>query len=333
MADGVYIQSLIGETSASAWFEKPKNTYYKSNIGTKRLDPVNDVFYDNTTIIYTGHILSSETASITSVWGHALTSNSNSSYVYSAGQLLQMHSIIKGVPLTGSDTGVLRFFKTDYTTNDVTSDTKLGIGNVGIISLKKDRYGDYISPLSFTAITNDGFIFKDVVSSSKQHGIVNVVSSDASSVSSGFLFYDYGIAIILGPDLNVVSSLSSISSIDFSTKTELNIFTAFCTANANEFLYPTNDSAFYNESVTADPDESSDMSLSAFSDSGYHWGASSTTGGHSVYYLKGMKDRRPYITTVGLFNDDNEMLMVAKLAQPILKPKNIPITIRIQYDF
>jgi hypothetical protein len=40
----------------------------------------------------------------------------------------------------------------------------------------------------------------------------------------------------------------------------------------------------------------------------------------------------PYITTVGLYNDANELLAVAKLGQPIKISNNTDTTIIVKYD-
>lgn len=49
-------------------------------------------------------------------------------------------------------------------------------------------------------------------------------------------------------------------------------------------------------------------------------------------HLAGMWQRQPYITTIGLYNDENELLAVAKISQPIRKPMSFPITFRIRID-
>jgi hypothetical protein len=41
---------------------------------------------------------------------------------------------------------------------------------------------------------------------------------------------------------------------------------------------------------------------------------------------------RPYATTIGLYNDDNELLMVAKFGQPIPIPLETEINFLIRYD-
>jgi hypothetical protein len=43
-------------------------------------------------------------------------------------------------------------------------------------------------------------------------------------------------------------------------------------------------------------------------------------------------DFRPYITSVGLYNDQSELLAVAKLSRPIKKPKEYDISFTIRFD-
>ena len=44
-------------------------------------------------------------------------------------------------------------------------------------------------------------------------------------------------------------------------------------------------------------------------------------------------DPKSYITTVGLYNDSNELLAVAKLSRPILKSTSREALIKVRLDF
>ncbi len=44
------------------------------------------------------------------------------------------------------------------------------------------------------------------------------------------------------------------------------------------------------------------------------------------------KEFRPYFTTIGLYNENNELVAVAKLANPIKKRRDIDINIIIRFD-
>ena len=43
-------------------------------------------------------------------------------------------------------------------------------------------------------------------------------------------------------------------------------------------------------------------------------------------------DFAPYVTTVGLYNETNELLVVAKLAQPFRMPSNTDVNFIIRWD-
>ena len=45
------------------------------------------------------------------------------------------------------------------------------------------------------------------------------------------------------------------------------------------------------------------------------------------------KDPKVYITQVGLYNDNNELLAVAKLSKPILKSYSREAIIKVKLDF
>ena len=40
----------------------------------------------------------------------------------------------------------------------------------------------------------------------------------------------------------------------------------------------------------------------------------------------------PYVTSIGLYNDQHELLAVAKLSRPIKKPKEYDISFTIRFD-
>ena len=44
-------------------------------------------------------------------------------------------------------------------------------------------------------------------------------------------------------------------------------------------------------------------------------------------------DPKSYITTVGLYNDSNELLAVAKLSRPVLKSTSREALIKVRLDF
>ena len=90
-------------------------------------------------------------------------------------------------------------------------------------------------------------------------------------------------------------------SIDFSNTTELNSTIYFCRVGHNDFNYSTNPT-YLQESRIRVKDRSSDAPVS-------------------------------YITTVGLYSSDNELLAVAKLSEPLRKDPTNDITLRVRLDY
>ena len=40
----------------------------------------------------------------------------------------------------------------------------------------------------------------------------------------------------------------------------------------------------------------------------------------------------PYVTGVGLYNDNNELMAIAKLTKPMKKPTDLPLTFKVSID-
>jgi hypothetical protein len=60
--------------------------------------------------------------------------------------------------------------------------------------------------------------------------------------------------------------------------------------------------------------------------------ASSSLGTVSASFTED-ENFNPYITTIGLYNDEAEMLAVAKLAQPIQKRDDVDMNFVVRWDY
>ena len=89
--------------------------------------------------------------------------------------------------------------------------------------------------------------------------------------------------------------------IDFNNTIELNSAIYFCRVNHNEFNYSANPT-YVSESKIVVKNNVSDLPLS-------------------------------YITSIGLYSPDNELLAVAKLSEPIRKDPNTELTLRVRLDY
>ena len=92
-----------------------------------------------------------------------------------------------------------------------------------------------------------------------------------------------------------------VVNISFNNTTELNSTVYFCRAHHNEFNYSTNPTYLSSSQIFV-KNEHSDSPIS-------------------------------YITTVGLYSADNELLAVAKLSEPLRKDPTNELTLRVRLDY
>lgn len=162
-----------------------------------------------------------------------------------------------------------------------------------------------------------------------EYGILYTSSVVADGTGVGLIYYQAGIAVLsasvfngsFGPR-NVTSTYTSsvgafltsgsitgscdgfrnrLYNVQFNNTTELNSTVYFCRANHNEFNYSSNPTYLSGSKIVV-KNNSSDPPIS-------------------------------YITTVGLYSADNELLAVAKLSEPLKKTIDSELTVRVRLDY
>jgi|TARA_E500000305_G_C4025593_1_gene241588 hypothetical protein len=207
---------------------------------------------------------------------------------------------------------------------------------------QKDAFNERVS-ISDTGASSD---FK-VNSPAGEYGILYATNAagtelinptgGAKAVKAGLIYYQAGIAVVTGSvfgtllssslsthglvfgtsagyeeKVNAILTGSSISgscndfrhrveNLSFNNTTELNSTIYFCRANNNDFNYSANPT-YLSASKIRVKDNSSDPPVS-------------------------------YITTVGLYSPDNELLAVAKVSEPLKKDPTDEFTLRVRLDY
>jgi hypothetical protein len=163
-----------------------------------------------------------------------------------------------------------------------------------------------------------------------EYGILYTSSATPNSTSGvGLLYYQAGIAVLtasifngkFGPRTDTSTATGSISTylqsgsisgsadgfrnrlynVQFNNTTELNSTIYFCRASHNEFNYSSNPTYLSSSKIVV-KNTSTDAPVS-------------------------------YITTVGLYSADNELLAVAKLSEPLKKDPTNELTVRVRLDY
>ena len=185
---------------------------------------------------------------------------------------------------------------------------------IAVISIPSSYYGNYVKPSTFVFKCQSGSFYDDGEGNIKS-GSVDVPYS--KSLSYGNIFYEHGIAVIYGVSTSILTNItSSVQSTTCSFQSSLTIYeTQYkCTIRENEFNFT------LNPSVTS--------------------GSTPITGSFYNYYTpsENLNDFatgsvfQPYITTIGLYNDNKELLAVAKLAQPLPLSKTTDTNIVVSLD-
>ena len=136
-----------------------------------------------------------------------------------------------------------------------------------------------------------------------QAGLLDSALTDCEFIKTGAATYDDADASFTGSSISASCDAirNRIVSIDFNNTTELNSTIYFCRANHNEFNYSANPT-YLSASKLVVKNDSADVPVS-------------------------------YITTVGLYSPDNELMAVAKLSEPLKKDPTSEFTVRVRLDY
>ena len=144
-------------------------------------------------------------------------------------------------------------------------------------------------------------VFTNLSCAADAHGTRNSTSQKASNASDFNIHSANDVLTGSTIDQAVTSIRQRIYNLQFNNTTELNSSIYFCRANHNEFNYSSNPTYL--------------------------------TG--SKIRVKETAQDRPssYITTVGLYSADNQLLAVAKLSEPLKKTPETELTLKVRLDY
>ena len=206
-------------------------------------------------------------------------------------------------------------FPSDYPRGTLKPDPNI-FNTASVISIPKKLFGDNIVPSSFSYRNNNGiFLYDD-----SQGNIYanNLTSSTDLTSSIGNIFYRQGIITAFVVDslsdyfpssgMLTISNLED-AQISFSSSLTLYETQYKCTIRENEFNYSMNPTLLVSG------------------------GLDQIINGKATYqdFATG-SDFSPYVTTVGLYDEDQNLLAVGKLAKPLPTSRTTDTTIIINLD-
>ena len=171
---------------------------------------------------------------------------------------------------------------------------------------------------------NEGGRVFNIVSGSIETGtgVIKTAAASQPGGSFGNFYPDLGMIILSATQLDASASFATARSADSFDN------------NPAKFFQKLSDGAKFQ--VRREEEISSTSYFCRVNNKKYNFSANPTyftgsDGGfvQSTFY----KDPKVYITTVGMYNDDNELLAVAKLSKPILKSYSREAIIKVKLDF
>jgi len=186
-----------------------------------------------------------------------------------------------------------------------------GNGNLYDVTYIPTLYVDslYVNP--YYALST-GYISSSYLTSS----YLTEDGSDFVPIHIGNIFYGQGMCVITNNDyINFLSSPVFPIGVEFQNDYTIYETEVRCIVKESEF------NASYNPSMQAGTITSASISSSVF----YY------NDGTLKDFATG-SDFSPYVTSIGLYNDDDDLLAVAKLAKPILISPNTDMAFIVKYD-
>ena len=272
----------------------------------------------------------------------------------------------RGTPKNHSTNGLVEYKKTRYLYDTATNVSSMGLrrpytrqlhDSATVISIPQDLYGETISKKSvrFTddstdstiLLQDDGYgnLYDIAFSSSYASRIPN--SNNSGSVV-GNIFYNDGLLVIT--DTGSYSQVGRGEGTDGFSLTFDSTQTIYereyvCKLNETDFLHTTNRSlkvgmsssiAFHGTNFNVDnsrvgteadrfPYELTGFATKSFKDRQYEIGTELI--GEATH-----SDFSPYVTSVGLYNDNNELMAIGKTAKPIKNDKEMALTFVVRFD-
>jgi hypothetical protein len=185
---------------------------------------------------------------------------------------------------------------------------------IGVISINQDIYGSKILPTSFNITSSTKRIIDD--GNGNLYDVAGYVNGYISASYISASYFNSG----SGGGINFVG----------------NIFYAhglIVLTNQSYYNFPTIDTfniLFQNEHIIYENEVRCIVKESDYNVS-YNPSVQSDNSG-SLYGFATSASFYPYATTIGLYNDDNDLLMVAKLGKPIMISPNTDMTFIVKYD-
>lgn len=212
----------------------------------------------------------------------------------------------------------------NYVESSFTSASRFLNQEAIVFSLPRNIVGTHIEPGTLKIgsdqdylVDQDNYIVIDYLAQSDilyddKEGNLRKGSTSGSLV--GNVIYTHGQVVIT--DQSIVNQYKVATSQSVAWKSNQPIYTYNYNIKVSDYEF----------NITQNPSAQTGSTVYNYSGSKYNRPSGILANNMTGSYFQ------PYITSVGLYNDANELIAVAKLAQPLPKPANTEMTIQVKLD-
>ena len=216
------------------------------------------------------------------------------------------------------------------------TDERVLENEIAVFSIPQSYYGEGIKP-GTVVFTNNSNITSTTFTDDSYSNLI-----DSGSNVAGNIFYDRGL-IVLTRDITSGSYVGNLTNFTLNFRSTKTIFEneIFIPVLESEFNYSQNPSAVYEDGarlythIMQRPGSTKigDLVTSSFYDAGIKW----VRGAFNQYEASSSLDQTgsflaPMITTIALYDNELNMVAVAKLPQPIKSLPDYPVNFIIRFD-
>ena len=222
-----------------------------------------------------------------------------------------------------------RGFTDSFTGTTTASLDAAGVNDIGIFTLRKRLFDLGIEKGGMTAtVTGVNYAGDSIAADYYDSGSGQFIQKSTGN-TIGATLMDDGMFVVTTANMREVAT--SVTSVKYKTKVLGTAINVFCKCQPDEMNFSTNFTSALTGTV------SSDTTGGGAIQQAYNnlWTKSQLTGSTDRFtYAPSMTGAGagPFITTVGLYNNNSDLMAVAKLARPLKKPTDLPITFKVQID-
>ena len=235
-----------------------------------------------------------------------------------SGHFITVGMLLKNRGFTDSFTGL--------TTAAIAAD---GGGDIGVFTLRKRFFDIGLEAGGLTAtVTGTNYLGDSIAGDYYDSGSGQFIQK-STGTTIGVSLIDDGMFVVTAADMREVAT--SVTSIQYKTKVLSTTINVFCKSQPGQLNYTTNFTAALTGTVSSDTTSAGQIQQSYDN----LWTKSLLTGSTDRFtYSPSITGAgaTPYITAVGLYNNNSDLMAVAKLARPLKKITGLPMTFKVQID-